>query len=80
VLRKCCDQDKTQRKYWTQWTFTPLKNAEKQTKTREMDVLEALEDETLESHSGDIGNNGHISGRAKQGLVVQLVRTHRSHR
>jgi len=31
-LRKCCDQDKTQLKYWIQWTFTPLKNAKKHTK------------------------------------------------
>ena len=45
-----------------------------------MDVLEAVENETLESHDGDIGYNGHIGDRAKQGLVVQLVRTRRSHR
>jgi len=30
-----------------------------------MDVLEELEDETLESHNGDIGHNGHIGDRAK---------------
>jgi len=43
--------EKTQLKYWTQWTFRPLKNAKIQTKTHEMDVLEALENKTLESHN-----------------------------
>jgi hypothetical protein len=38
-----------------------------------MDLLDALEDEPLELHSGDIGNNGQIVDRAKLGLVVQLV-------
>ena len=33
--------------------FRRLKNAKIQTKTHEMDVLEALENETLESHSMD---------------------------
>ena len=51
MLQKCCNQKKTQRKYWTHWTFRPLKSAKIQTKTHEMDVLEALEEETLESHS-----------------------------
>ena len=55
VLQKCCNQNKSQWKYWTQWTFSPLKNAKIQTKTHEMDVLEALEDETLESHSRSRG-------------------------
>jgi len=53
-LRKCCNHNKTQWKSWTPWTFTFLKNAKIATKTRKMDVLEALEDETLESHSRDI--------------------------
>jgi len=48
---RCCNQKKTQWKYWTQWTFNPSKNAKIKTKTHEMDVLEALEDETLESHN-----------------------------
>jgi len=30
-----------------------------------MNVLEAVENETLESHNGDIGNNGHIVDSAK---------------
>ena len=47
--------EKTQWKYWTQWTLRPLKNAKIQTKTHEMDVLEAVENETLESHSGSRG-------------------------
>jgi hypothetical protein len=51
VLQECCNQKKTQWKYWTQWTFRPLKNAKIQTKTHEMDVLETVENETLESHS-----------------------------
>ena len=34
-----------------QWTLTALKNAKIQTKTHEMDVLEAVENETLESHA-----------------------------
>ena len=37
--------------------YTP-KKCKIQTKTHEMDVLEALEIETLESQSGHIGNNG----------------------
>ena len=51
MLQKCCNQKKTQWKYWTQWTFRPLKNAKIPTKTHEMDVLDALENRTLESHS-----------------------------
>ena len=51
MLQKCCNQKNTQWTYWTQWTFKPLKNAKIQTKTHEMDVLEALDDGTLESHS-----------------------------
>ncbi len=51
MLRKCCNQEKTPWKYWTQWIARPLKNAEIATKTHKMDVLEALEDETLESHA-----------------------------
>jgi hypothetical protein len=51
---KCCNQNKTQWKYWAQWTSRPLKNAKIQTKTHEMDVLEAVENETLESHIVDI--------------------------
>jgi hypothetical protein len=51
VLQKCCNQKKPQWKYWTQWTFRHLKNAKIQTKTHEMDVLEAVENETLESHA-----------------------------
>jgi hypothetical protein len=53
VLQKCCNQNKTQWKSWTQWTCRPLKNAKVQTETHEMDVLEGLEDEPLESHSRD---------------------------
>jgi len=34
-----------------------------------MEVLDALEDEPLESHSGDIGNNGHIVW-IEQGMVL----------
>jgi hypothetical protein len=45
VLRKCCDQDKTQ------WTFTPLKNAKIQTKTHKMEVSEESEHELVESHA-----------------------------
>jgi hypothetical protein len=67
-------------KYWTQWTFRPLKNAIIQTETHEMDVLDVVENETLESHNEDIGHNGYIGDRAKRGLVVQLVRTRRLHR
>lgn len=37
----------------TQWTSRPPKNAKIQTETDEMDVLEALEYEPLESHSRD---------------------------
>lgn len=44
----CCNQKKTQLKYWTQWTFSSPKNARIQTRTHEMDVLE---DETLESRA-----------------------------
>ena len=51
VLRKCCNQEKTPWKYWTQWTFDPSKNKKIQTKTHEIDVLEAVENGTLESHS-----------------------------
>jgi hypothetical protein len=51
VLQKCCNQKNTQWTYWTQWTFKPLKNAKIQTKTHEMDVLDTLDDETLQSHS-----------------------------
>ena len=51
--------------YWTQWTSRPLENAKIQTKTHKMDVLEALENESLESHNGDIGHNGHIGDRAQ---------------
>jgi hypothetical protein len=51
VLRKCCNQKKTQWKYWTQRTVLSPKTAKIQTKTHEMDVLEIVEDETLESHS-----------------------------
>jgi hypothetical protein len=47
---------KPQWKYWTQWTFSPLKNAKIQTKTHEMDVLEAVENEALESHSRGPGS------------------------
>jgi hypothetical protein len=54
MLQKCCNQKKTQWKYWTQWTFRPLKNAKIPTKTHEMDVLDALENRTLESHSMDV--------------------------
>ena len=45
-----------------------------------MDALDELESESQESHDGDIGHNGLIGSKAKQGLVVQLVRTRRSHR
>ena len=45
-----------------------------------MEALERLEVGPQESHHGDIGNNGLIGSKAKQGLVVQLVRTRRSHR
>ena len=48
---RCCNQNKTPWKYWTQWTFRPLKNEKIPTKTHEMDVLEAVENEALESHS-----------------------------
>jgi hypothetical protein len=53
VLQKCCNQKKTPWKYWAQWTFRRLKNAKIQTKTHEMDVLDTLDDETLQSHSMD---------------------------
>ena len=43
----------------------PLKNAKIQTKKHEMDVLEAMEDETLESYDGDIGQNGRIGDSEK---------------
>jgi hypothetical protein len=46
--------EKTPLKHWTQWTFRSLKNAKIQTKPHEMDVLEAVENETLESHSVDV--------------------------
>ena len=55
MLQKCCNQKKTQWKYWTQWTFRPRINAKITTETHEMDVLEALDDETLESHSRSPG-------------------------
>ena len=45
-----------------------------------MEALERLEVGPQESHDGDIGHNGLIGRKAKQGLVVQLVRTRRSHR
>ena len=45
-----------------------------------MEVLEELESGPQESNDGDIGHNGLIGSKAKQGLVVQLVRTRRSHR
>jgi len=48
---RCCDWDNTQQKYWIQWTFSPLKNAENQTKTHKMEALDELESEPLESHS-----------------------------
>jgi len=51
MLQKCCNQKKTQWKYWTQWTFTPRKNAKIQTETYEMDLLEAVENRALESHA-----------------------------
>ena len=47
----CCNQEKSPWEFWPQWTFRPLKNAKIQTKTHEMEVLEALENETLDSHS-----------------------------
>jgi len=33
-----------------------------------MDVLEAVENESLELHDGDIGHNGHIGDRVNQVL------------
>jgi hypothetical protein len=54
-VARVLQSEKTQLIYWTQWTFRPLKNANIQTKTHEMDVLEALEDETLESHNRSRG-------------------------
>jgi hypothetical protein len=51
MLQKCCNQNETHWKYWTQRTFRHLKNAKIQTKIHKMDVLEAVENETLESHS-----------------------------
>ena len=51
MLQKCCNQKNTQWTYWTQWTFKPLKNAKIRTKTHEIDVLDPLDDETLQSHS-----------------------------
>jgi hypothetical protein len=41
-VARVLQSEKTQLIYWTQWTFRPLKNANIQTKTHEMDVLEAL--------------------------------------
>ena len=38
----------------TQWTFRLLKNAKIQTETHKMNVLDAVENETLESHSMDV--------------------------
>jgi hypothetical protein len=70
VLQKCCNQKKTPWKYWTQWTFTPLKNAKIPTKTHEMDVLEALEDETLESHSRSRGFES-LRAHKKQAILLQ---------
>ena len=51
VQQKCCNQKNTQWTDCTQWTIRPLKNAKIQTKTHEMDVLDTLDDETLQSHS-----------------------------
>ena len=69
MLQKCCNQHKTQWKSWTQWTFTPLKNTKITTETHKMDVLEALENETLESHSIYRHN-----GRSRQnGQIVHKV-------
>ncbi len=53
-VAKVLQSEKTPWKYWTQWTFRPLKTAKIQTETHEMDVLEAVESETLESHSVDV--------------------------
>jgi hypothetical protein len=70
-VAKVLQSGKTPWKYWKHWTFRTLKNAKIQTKTHKMEVLETLENQTLEAHNGD---------SAHYGLVVQLVRTHRSHR
>jgi hypothetical protein len=58
----------------TQWTFRPPKHAKIQTKTREMDVLEAVENETLESYSRSRGFESfraHTRTQAKQPAIYK---------
>jgi hypothetical protein len=86
-VAKVLQSEKTQWKYWREWTFRPLKNTKITTETHEMGVLEAMENETLESHSrrycfvvfrscSSVGRER----RAKQRQPCQRVRTRRSHR
>jgi hypothetical protein len=44
-VAKVLQSEKTQWKYWSQWTSRSLKNAKIQAKAYEIDVLEAMEDE-----------------------------------
>ena len=73
MLQKCCNQKKTQWNIGRNGHLTPQNYAKIPTKTHEMDVLEALENETLESHSISRGSSATRSASTKTSLSARFV-------